>query len=101
MRFRENCIKNRINVEIIPGILPICNFQQLQRFASMTNVKIPKWMFEIFYGLDRDTVTQKIIGASIAMDMVKKLSFEGVKNFHFYTLNQSDITYSVCHILGL
>lgn len=101
LRFRENCIKNRINVEIIPGILPICNFKQLQRFLNMTNVLIPKWMFEIFHGLDDDIVTQKIIGSSIAIDMVKRLSIEGVKNFHFYTLNQSDIPYSICHILGL
>ena len=101
LRFRDNCIKNRINVEIIPGILPVCNFKQLQRFSKMTNVQIPKWMFEMFNGLDNDAFTQKIIGSSIAIDMVKKLSFEGVKNFHFYTLNQSDVTYSICHILGL
>lgn len=101
LRFRENCIKNKINVEIIPGILPVCNFNQLQRFSKMTNVQIPKWMFEMFNGLDNDIVTQKIIGSSIAIDMVKKLSCEGVKNFHFYTLNQSDVTYSICHILGL
>lgn len=67
----------------------------------MTNVKIPKWMLDMFNGLDDDIFTQKIIGSSIAIDMVKKLSCEGVKNFHFYTLNQSDITYSICHILGL
>ncbi len=101
LRFRDNCIKNGITVEIIPGILPVFNFMQLQRFLSMTNVCIPKWMFEIFAGLEDNLITQKIIGASIAIDMIKKLSFEGVKNFHFYTLNQSDIPYSVCQILGL
>lgn len=101
LRFRDNCIKNKINIDIIPGILPVCNFQKLKRFSSMTNVKIPKWMLDMFNGLDDDIFTQKIIGSSIAIDMVKKLSCEGVKNFHFYTLNQSDITYSVCHILGL
>ncbi|QCI20793.1 methylenetetrahydrofolate reductase [Buchnera aphidicola (Hyperomyzus lactucae)] len=99
--FRDNCIKNKINVEIIPGILPVLNFKQLKKFAAMTNVHIPKWMFELFNGLDNDIMTEKIIGASIAIDMVKKLSSEGVKNFHFYTLNESDITYSICHLLGL
>ncbi|ACL30426.1 methylenetetrahydrofolate reductase [Buchnera aphidicola] len=101
LRFRDNCIKNKINIDIIPGILPVCNFQKLKRFSSMTNVKVPKWMLDMFNGLDDDIFTQKIIGSSIAIDMVKKLSCEGVKNFHFYTLNQSDITYSICHILGL
>lgn len=99
--FRDNCLKHNINIEIIPGILPIYNFKQLQRFSSMTNVKIPNWMFEIFNGLDDDLITQKNIGSSIAIDMVKTLSREGVKNFHFYTLNQSDTVYTVCHVLGL
>ncbi|QCI23619.1 methylenetetrahydrofolate reductase [Buchnera aphidicola (Macrosiphoniella sanborni)] len=100
--FRENCIKYGITAEIIPGILPISDFKQLKRFLSMTNVQIPKWMFEIFSGLDdNDRFTQKVIGCTIAIDMIQKLSSEGVKNFHFYTLNQSDISYSVCHILGL
>lgn len=100
--FRDNCIKNGIQVEIIPGILPINNFQQLKRFLKMTNVQIPQWIVKIFDGLDKnDSFTQKIIGSTIAIDIVKKLSQEGVTNFHFYTLNQSDITYSVCNILGL
>lgn len=99
--FRDNCIKNNITSDIIPGILPVYNFQQLQRFSSMTNVKIPKWMFEIFNGLDDDPITQKMIGSTIMIDMIKNLSSEGVKNFHFYTLNQSDIIYSICRMLDL
>lgn len=100
LRFRDNCIKNNINVEIVPGILPIYNFEQLKRFAKMTNVKIPSWMFEIFDKLTDDVMSQKIIGASIIIDIIKSLSEEGVKNFHFYTLNQSDIVYSICRLFG-
>ncbi|CAL4318248.1 methylenetetrahydrofolate reductase [Buchnera aphidicola] len=100
LRFRDNCIKNNINVEIIPGILPVYNFNQLKKFSSMTNVNIPTWMFKMFDGLDNDLLTQKIIGTSIIIDMVKNLSHEGVKNFHFYTLNQSDVVYSICHMFG-
>ncbi|QCI21374.1 methylenetetrahydrofolate reductase [Buchnera aphidicola (Hyadaphis tataricae)] len=99
--FRDNCVKNKIHVEIIPGILPVYSFNQLQRFSKMTNVTIPNWMFEIFYGLNSDLVTQQFIGCSIVLDMVKVLSREGVKNFHFYTLNKSEIVYVVCHMLGL
>lgn len=100
LRFRDKCLKYGINIEIIPGILPVSNFKQLKRFSSMTNVHIPDWMNEMFYGLDDDADKQKIIGSSIAIEMVKKLSCEGVKQFHFYTLNQSDIICSVFHILG-
>lgn len=100
LRFRDNCIKNNINIEIIPGILPIYNFEQLKRFSKMTNVEIPYWMFEIFNELTDDIITQKIIGASIIIDIIKVLYKEGVKNFHFYTLNQSDIIYSICRLFG-
>ncbi|QCI18615.1 methylenetetrahydrofolate reductase [Buchnera aphidicola] len=101
LRFRDSCIKYNINVEIIPGILPIYNFEQLKRFANMTNVSIPYWMFEIFDGLTNDLVTQKIIGASITIDIVNILFKEGVKNFHFYTLNQAEVIYSICRLFGL
>ncbi|WP_343154293.1 methylenetetrahydrofolate reductase [Buchnera aphidicola (Aphis aurantii)] len=100
LRFRDNCLKNNINVDIIPGILPIYNFEQLKRFSKMTNVKIPYWMYEIFNGLINDLKSQRIIGASIIIDIIKNLSKEGVKNFHFYTLNQSDIVYSICRLFG-
>ncbi|AYN24458.1 methylenetetrahydrofolate reductase [Buchnera aphidicola] len=100
LRFRDNCIKNNINIEIVPGILPIYNFEQLKKFSSMTNVSIPKWMFKMFHGLEGDLKAQKIIGASIVIDMIKVLSDEGINNFHFYTLNQSDVVYSICHMFG-
>lgn len=101
LRFRDLCISIGIKIEIIPGILPIFNFQQLKNFISLTNVKIPHWMFVMFEGLDHDLETQKMIGVSIAIDMIKILTKEGVKNFHFYTLNRADLTYTICHSLGI
>ena len=56
----------------------------------MTNVRIPAWMAQMFDGLDDDAETRKLVGANIAMDMVKILSREGVKDFHFYTLNRAE-----------
>ncbi len=101
LRFRDRCVATGIETEIVPGILPVSNFKQLQRFASMTNVKVPHWMTSMFEGLDNDAETRKMVGASIAMDMVKILSREGVKDFHFYTLNRADLTYAICHTLGI
>ena len=83
LRFRDRCAAIGIDTEIVPGILPVTNFKQLQKMASFTNVKIPSWF------------------ASVAMDMVKILSNEGVNNFHFYTLNRSELTYAICHMLGV
>jgi len=101
LRFRDRCVMTGIDVEIVPGILPVSNFKQLQRFAAMTNVRVPGWMNAMFAGLDDDPETRKMVGASIAMDMVKILSREGVKDFHFYTLNRAELSYAICHTLGV
>ena len=91
LRFRDRCVSAGIDVEIIPGILPVSNF----------NVRIPAWMAQMFDGLDDDAETRKLVGANIAMDMVKILSREGVKDFHFYTLNRAEMSYAICHTLGV
>ncbi|EKG1437548.1 TPA: methylenetetrahydrofolate reductase [Escherichia coli] len=101
LRFRDRCVSAGIDVEIIPGILPVSNFKQAKKFADMTNVRIPAWMAQMFDGLDDDAETRKLVGANIAMDMVKILSREGVKDFHFYTLNRAEMSYAICHTLGI
>ncbi|ENS9290506.1 methylenetetrahydrofolate reductase [Neisseria gonorrhoeae] len=100
LRFRDRCVMLGIDVEIVPGILPVTNFKQLGKMAQVTNVKIPKWLSQMYEGLDDDQGTRNLVAASIAIDMVKVLSREGVKDFHFYTLNRSELTYAICHILG-
>lgn len=101
LRFRDRCVSAGIDVEIISGILPVSNFKQAKKFADMTNVRIPAWMAQMFDGLDDDAETRKLVGANIAMDMVKILSREGVKDFHFYTLNRAEMSYAICHTLGV
>ncbi|ENF36713.1 5,10-methylenetetrahydrofolate reductase [Escherichia coli P0304816.13] len=101
LRFRDRCVSAGIDVEIIPGILPVSNFKQAKKFADMTNVRIPAWMAQMFDGLDDDAETRKLVGANIAMDMVKILSREGGKDFHFYTLNRAEMSYAICHTLGV
>lgn len=101
LRFRDRCVSAGIDVEIIPGILPVSNFKQAKKFADMTNVRIPAWMAQMFDGTDDDAETRKLVGANIAMDMVKILSREGVKDFHFYTLNRAEMSYAICHTLGV
>lgn len=101
LRFRDRCVSAGIDVEIIPGILPVSNFKQAKKFADMTNVRIPAGMAQMFDGLDDDAETRKLVGANIAMDMVKILSREGVKDFHFYTLNRAEMSYAICHTLGV
>ncbi|WP_392566378.1 methylenetetrahydrofolate reductase [Utexia brackfieldae] len=101
LRFRDKCVANGIHAEIIPGILPVSNLSQLERFATMTNVHVPNWLTKMFTGIDDDIETRKFVGASVAMDMVKVLSREGVRDFHFYTLNRAEMSFALCHTLGV
>lgn len=101
LRFRDRCASIGIDVEIVPGILPILNYKQLDKMAKMTNVKIPAWLHHAYQGLrEDDQTTRHLLGANIAMDMVKVLAKEGVKDFHFYTLNRSELSFALCHLLG-
>jgi methylenetetrahydrofolate reductase (NADPH) len=101
LRFRDRCVAAGIDVEIVPGILPVSNFKQASRFAAQNNVKVPGWMAKQFEGLEDDPTTRQLVGASQAIDMVRVLSREGVKDFHFYTLNRAEMTYALCHTLGV
>lgn len=102
LRFRDRCASVGIEVEIVPGILPILNYKQLDKMAKITNVKIPAWLHQVYQGIpENDTTTANLIGANIAMEMVKVLAKEGVKDFHFYTLNRAEMSYTLCHLLGV
>lgn len=102
LRFRDRCAAIGIEAEIVPGILPVSNYKTLVKFAGFTNVKVPQWLHQRFAGIaDDDQTTRNLVGASIAIDMVRVLSREGVKDFHFYTLNRSELTYALCHTLGV
>ncbi|WP_088332723.1 methylenetetrahydrofolate reductase [Lacimicrobium sp. SS2-24] len=102
LRFRDRAAAAGIDLEIIPGILPVTNYKTLVKFAGMTNVHVPQWLHKMYEGLDdADQTTRNLLGASIAMDMTRILAKEGVRNFHFYTLNRCELSYAICHMLGL
>lgn len=101
LRFRERCVQAGINVSIVPGILPVTNFAQLTKFAAMCGASVPKALAHRFDGLDNDPETRQMIAASVAMEMVNRLKSEGVDEFHFYTLNRSELSYAICHDLGV
>jgi len=102
LRFRDRAAAAGIDLDMVPGILPVTNYQTLLRFAGFTNVHVPSWLHKQFEGLDEsDQTTRNLLGANIAMDMVKVLAKEGVRHFHFYTLNRSELSYAICHMLGV
>jgi methylenetetrahydrofolate reductase (NADPH) len=101
LRFRDRCAKAQIETAIVPGILPITRFPQLQRFAEQCGATIPAWLYERFDGLDDDAETRQMIAASVAIEQVRQLKSEGIDEFHFYTLNRCELTYAICHALGV
>jgi methylenetetrahydrofolate reductase (NADPH) len=101
LRFRDRCKKAGIDAAIIPGILPVTRFPQVLRFAAQCGATIPDWLQFRFHGLDDDADTRRLIAASVAIEQVQDLLHEGVREFHFYTLNRAELTYAICHALGV
>ncbi|MGI9257851.1 MAG: methylenetetrahydrofolate reductase [Gammaproteobacteria bacterium] len=101
LRFRDRCAAAGIEVAIVPGILPITNFPRMLKFAGECGASIPSKLHERFSGLDDDAETRRMIAASVAIEQVDALQQEGVDEFHFYTLNRSELTVAICHALGI
>ncbi len=101
LRFRDKCERARVNAPIVPGILPITRFPQVLRFAERCGATIPEWLRERFNGLEDDPETRRLIAASVAIEQVQALARHGVRDFHFYTLNRAELTYAICHALGV
>ncbi len=101
LRYRDRCASAGIRAGIVPGILPITRFPQLERFASRCGASVPHWLRQRFDGLDDDPDTRRMIAANVAIEQVQRLRQHGVEEFHFYTLNRAELTYAICHALGL
>jgi methylenetetrahydrofolate reductase (NADPH) len=101
LRFRDRCVAVGIDAPLVPGILPITRFPQVVRFARTCGASIPEWLHERFAGLDEDADTCRLIAAAVAIEQVEELRRHGVREFHFYTLNRAELTYAICHALGL
>jgi methylenetetrahydrofolate reductase (NADPH) len=101
LRYRDRCAASGVAASIVPGILPITRFPQMLRFAKRCGASVPDWLRRRFDGLDEDPETRRMIAAHVAIDQVQRLRQHGVDEFHFYTLNRAELTYAICHALGL
>ena len=99
-RFRERAVAAGIQAEIVPGILPVGSVAQVRRFAGQCGATIPGWMDRLFDGLDDRPGARALVAATVAAELCRTLYGEGVRQFHFYTLNKADLAYAVCHLLG-
>lgn len=100
-RYVDRARARGITIPILPGILPVQNFHQTANFAAKTGATIPDWLANRFDGLDHDPATRRLIAASVAAEQVFGLLDAGISDFHFYTMNRAELTYAICHLLGL
>jgi methylenetetrahydrofolate reductase (NADPH) len=100
-RYRDAAAAAGIDAEIVPGILPVSNFAQLQRMAAPCGIAVPAWMARLFDGLDDKPAARQLVAATVAAEQCRRLYAGGVRHFHFYTLNRAELAYAICHMLGV
>lgn len=101
LSFRDRAVAAGIDVPIVPGILPITNFTKMTEFANRCGTKVPKWMVQLFEGLDDFPKTRELVAATVASEQCRVLHEHGVRDFHFYTLNRAELSLAICHMLGM
>jgi methylenetetrahydrofolate reductase (NADPH) len=101
LRFLEQARAAGIWAPIVPGIAPVHNFKQVAGFAARCGASMPAWLARRFDGLDNDPQTTHLVAAAVAAEQVMDLVDQGIRQFHFYTLNRADLVYAICHLLGL
>jgi methylenetetrahydrofolate reductase (NADPH) len=99
--FRDKAAAAGIEGEIVPGIMPVLSFAAVQRMSGLCGTAIPHWMEGLFDGLDDRPEARKLVSATIAAELCRRLYAGGVRQFHFYTLNRAELSYAICHMLGL
>ena len=101
LRLRDRLDDAGIAVPLVPGILPVTNFAQVVKFSALCGSIIPPWMSWRFEGLDDEPATRRLVAAVTAAEQCLSLAREGIDSFHFYTLNRAELTYAICHMLGV
>jgi methylenetetrahydrofolate reductase (NADPH) len=101
LRFLDLALAAGITAPIVPGIMPVSNYAQIVKFSQISGVKVPPWLGRFFEGVEDDMETRRMIAAHVAAEQVRTLQANGIDEFHFYTLNRPDLTYTIAHILGV
>lgn len=101
VRFRDRAHARGVCVPLVPGLMPSTNFSGVLRMAQRCGAGVPHWLQQLYDGLDEDVESRKAIAAAVLAEQVEQLRHKGFEQFHFYTLNQADLTYAACRLLGI
>lgn len=100
-RLRDRAVAAGINIPIVPGLMPTTNFKGILRMGDKCGTEIPPWLRNLYVGMDENLVIRQMIASNVMAGQVEELIGLGFEEFHFYTLNQADLTYATCRFLGL
>lgn len=98
-RFIDLAEKAGIKTPIVPGLLPIYDFQSMKKFAARCDTQIPSWLEDKFAGLEDKPEEAKKVAQDILNTQVDCFKSQKVDHIHFYTLNKSPITLEACQRL--
>ena len=100
-RFLDRARKAGITAPIVPGIQPIHSFKQISGFAARCGASMPAWLAQRFDGLEDDPETHALVASAVAAEQVLELVDQGITEFHFYTLNRSNLVLALARLLGV
>ena len=100
-RFIDACDKLGITIPIVPGIMPITNYQTLVRFSDTCGADIPRWIRKHLEAYQDDPQSLRAFGEEVVTRLCQQLLEAGAPGLHFYTLNQTGPTLKLWHNLNL
>lgn len=99
--FLDQCAAQHITIPIIPGIMPIYNFEKLLKFSEFCGAEIPRWISKQIAAYSHCQESLKNFGIEVVYKLCEKLLKAGAPGLHFYTLNQANTCIHLCELLGL
>jgi methylenetetrahydrofolate reductase (NADPH) len=98
-RFVDDVKKLRLDIQVVPGIMPITNSSQLLRFSEACGAEIPRWIRLRLQSFGDDSASIKAFGLDVVTQLCEQLHAGGAPGIHFYTMNQSAATLEICRRL--
>lgn len=100
-RFRDEAVAAGVKVDIIPGVLPIMNYDNMLRFANSCQAQVPDWLKAQLEPIKNDPAAFSAATAELLARQCEELVQQGVTHLHFYSLNHDEMPYKACQRLGL
>ena len=99
-RLIENCEKLGISIPIVPGVMPITNYRNLSRFASVCGAEIPRWLDKRLLEYEEDLESLRSFGVDVVTKLCERLIAAGAPGLHFFSLNKHSSISAICDFLG-